>query len=241
DLQNEGYLLVIAGDFNDYDWDSSSRDHINSQPITNVLQIARELDPSKSSDNLINAASFAPQGIRYTAFYDANRNGTIEPQSEYTSIDHILLSPELAAKVTHVDFPHHHDPREAPDHFSVVVHLNFGDPSGGTPIVQVRIVSLLPNPSGNDNQNEEATIGNAGTQDVDLSGWKLRDLVGRTWSLDSHGTLHAGDEKAIRRNGQAMALNNNGDTIDLINPDGDVVQSVTYPSVEEGEIVIPAN
>jgi len=37
-----------------------------------------------------------------------------------------------------------------------------------------------------------------------------------------------------------MALNNNGDTIDLIDPAGKVVQTVTYPKVEEGEVVTPA-
>ena len=40
--------------------------------------------------------------------------------------------------------------------------------------------------------------------------------------------------------GQPMALNNNGDTIDLIDPTAKVVQTVTYPTVEAGEVVTPA-
>jgi hypothetical protein len=47
-------------------------------------------------------------------------------------------------------------------------------------------------------------------------------------------------ERTIQRNGQAMALNNDGDTIDLLNPGGSVVQTVTYGSVDEGELVTPA-
>lgn len=54
------------------------------------------------------------------------------------------------------------------------------------------------------------------------------------------GTLQPGEEKVIKRNGQAMAMNNGGDTIDLIDPMGNVVQSVTYGRIdEEDEIVIP--
>ena len=38
-----------------------------------------------------------------------------------------------------------------------------------------------------------------------------------------------------------MALNNGGDTIDLIDPSGVIVQTVTYPRVEEDEVVTVAN
>jgi len=71
-------------------------------------------------------------------------------------------------------------------------------------------------------------------------GWKLRDRAGQVWTLDLLGTLQPGEEKVIKRNGQAMAMNNGGDTIDLIDPMGNVVQSVTYGRIdEEDEIVIP--
>ena len=46
-LQDEGFSLVILGDFNDYDGESDSLDHIDSTPITNVLQIIRGLDPNE--------------------------------------------------------------------------------------------------------------------------------------------------------------------------------------------------
>jgi hypothetical protein len=38
-----------------------------------------------------------------------------------------------------------------------------------------------------------------------------------------------------------MAMNNSGDTVELIDASGTVVQSVTYPRVAEGEIVFPSN
>jgi hypothetical protein len=47
----------------------------------------RALDVSTSSDDLVNAASFVPKPIRYTAFHDANQNGLADPPNESTSID----------------------------------------------------------------------------------------------------------------------------------------------------------
>ena len=61
----------------------------------------------------------------------------------------------------------------------------------------------------------------------------------RRKSLDGLGNLSAGGEKTIRRNGQAMNLNNDGDTITLLNPAGTMVQSVTYPAPDaSGEMTV---
>lgn len=238
--QCQNCSLVIMGDFNDYDGEEKSRDHIDSMPITNVLRMIREMNPNKNEDDLINAASFMPKANRYTAFYDANDNGDIDQSRELTSIDHILLSPELAAKVDLVEMPHNYNPTEITDHFPIVVHFKLGG-APITSIAQIRITSLLPNPPGDENQNEEATLKNFGNQPVKPTGWKLRDLSGRTWSLDGLGTLQPGDEKTIKRRNQPMAMNNSGDTIDLVNPAGEVVQTVTYSQAEEGETVTPGN
>jgi len=103
-----------------------------------------------------------------------------------------------------------------------------------------RIFSLLPNPAGNESQNETAKIRNIGSAPAALVGWRLRDLAGQVWSLDSLGTPAAGTERMIQRLGQPKAMNNGGDTIDLIDPNGTVVQTVTYGGVDEGELVTPA-
>jgi hypothetical protein len=98
---------------------------------------------------------------------------------------------------------------------------------------------MVPNPKGDDSQLEEITLKNMSAQPVSLVGWHVRDLAGQTWTLDSLGTLQSNQEKTIRRNGQPMALNNNGDTIDLLNGIGQIVQTVTYGHVDEDEAVIP--
>ena len=236
---NAGYQVIVLGDFNDYDGDDDSRDHIDSTPISSVLRRMKQMDVGNNLDDLTNSAFFIQKSNRYTAFYDANDNGEIDPPNEFTSIDHILLSPVLKAKVENVEIPHNHDPRFATDHFPVVVRLRTGEDKVPPPAVNVKIKSLLPNPAGNESQNEEVTLINLGTQSVSLSGWKLRDLKGKTWTLSSLGMLSSNEQKTIKRSGQEMALNNDGDTVDLIDPNGKVVHTVTYARAEEGEIITP--
>jgi len=242
ELKREGHELVVLGDFNDYDGEADSLDHIDSTPITKVLSWIKQMDPGDPTDDLVNVTAFAPKAIRYTAFYDANRNDAVDHPQELTSIDHILLSKKLASMVQSVEIPHHHDPREVTDHFPVVAQIRLQQ--GGGPVSPphggVRITRLLPNPEGNENEKEEATLKNFSAEPVSLTGWKLRDLSGRTWALDSLGVLAAGQERTILRNGQPMAMSNGGDSIDLIDAAGKVLQSVTYPKVDEGEVIVPA-
>jgi len=239
-LLGQGYQLVVLGDFNDYDGGSDSLDHVASPPITNVLATIRAMDPATTADDLVNCASHVAQSERYTAFYDANRNERVDPPYEHTSIDHILLSPGIASKVELVDMPHNHDPLLVTDHFPVVVRLRLADAPVVPPGVALRISRLLPNPEGDEGINEEAAVRNVGTDVVNLQGWVLRDLTGKTWALDALGDIQPGDEKVIKRDGQSMAMTNKGDTIDLVAPDGTVVHSVTYGAVDEGEVVLPA-
>ena len=55
--------------------------------------------------------------------------------------------------------------------------------------------------------------------------------------MDSLGTLQPGQSATIRRQGQPMSLNNGGDPITLVDPAEVAVQTVTYPSVSDGEQV----
>ena len=110
----------------------------------------------------------------------------------------------------------------------------------GPPSPQVRIVALLPNPAGDERQNEEITLENAGTSTVSLAGWLVRDEAGKTWSLSSLTSLAPGAKKTIRRNGQPMSMNNGGDTIALVDATGAILQSVSYPAVADGQRFVPS-
>ena len=133
------------------------------------------------------------------------------------------------------------DPLGDTDHRPVLATLTFGDGPIiiEPPVSSLKIIELFPNPVGGSSAemiSETVTIANFSGNDVSLSGWQLRDSANTTWSL--FGTLGSEQKIEFRRNGQPMALNNSGDTIELINPTGTTVDEVTYFSSTEGEAII---
>ena len=96
------------------------------------------------------------------------------------------------------------------------------------------IESLLPNPVGSDRDLETVTLQNPGAASVTMAGWVLRDSDGRVWPLVSLGEIAAGSSATIVRDGMPMSLNNAGDTIEVVNASGEVVDSFTYATSSEG-------
>ncbi|MEM1041583.1 MAG: endonuclease/exonuclease/phosphatase family protein [Bacteroidota bacterium] len=119
-----GRAVVVLGDFNDFD--AGVPDRAGSVPITDVLATVQRAGPGPE-DDLRNVAADVPQAERYTAYYDRNRNEEIDA-GELSSLDHLLLSPQLYRTLRAVDFVHLHDPRTVSDHFPVVATL--GVPGG---------------------------------------------------------------------------------------------------------------
>ncbi|MCC7292121.1 MAG: lamin tail domain-containing protein [Phycisphaerales bacterium] len=242
--QRAGRLLVIWGDFNDYDGADEARDHVNSTPITDVLARIRAMSSDDPMDDLVNVAAFVPKPMRYTAHYDEDRDGQVDAPRELTSIDHILVSPSLASRIESVQMRHEHDPLRVSDHFPIMAEFRLTDvgppaptpPS--TPPATVRIIALVPNPSGDEEQNERVLLRNLSPAPVRLEGWTLTDESGAKWSLS--GSLAGGQTREVRRAGQAMAMNNHGDTI-LLFCGGQLVQTVQYGRVGEEETVTPGS
>ena len=103
----------------------------------------------------------------------------------------------------------------------------------------IRIVGLIPNPAGDERLNEQVTLENSSSAPVSLAGWRLRDLAGKIWALDSGGSLAAGQRVTILRNGQPLALNNGSETVELLDPAGVPVQTVEYSGASEGQVITP--
>jgi lamin tail-like protein len=78
---------------------------------------------------------------------------------------------------------------------------------------------------------------NVGTATVSLSDWTLRDADNHFVNLTIHGSIAPGALRSVIRNGSRLSLDNDGDTIRLMGPDGVVVDSVTYGAVAQGELV----
>ena len=126
------------------------------------------------------------------------------------------------------------------DHLPTILVLRVAAP--GTPPpgpgAGLRIVAAVPNPAGSDRQAEAVHITNGGSQLVQLDGWQLRDAANTSWQLEaSDGAVQPDQTVIVLRNGRQMALNNSGDTILLINPQGTLVDSKSYESATSGQII----
>jgi hypothetical protein len=112
------------------------------------------------------------------------------------------------------------------------------EPKPRNPVL--RVVSLLPNPAGLDTHDETVDIENGSDSPVSLVGWRLRDSAGSEWRLDQDGSIPARATVSIKRNTRPMALSNSGDSVDLIDPTGNLAQRVTYGPAAEGVTITVA-
>ncbi len=99
---------------------------------------------------------------------------------------------------------------------------------------KVVISEILPNPQGEETEEEFIELRNGDTVEVDLEEWILKDASGNDYAISKddfpEGTIVApGDFFVIYRKQSGIALNNNGEEeVKLINPDDQEVDSVIY-------------
>lgn len=130
----------------------------------------------------------------------------------------------------------------------------------GSVRAQVVLNELMPDPAsdwsptdGNEEygslEDEWIEIFNAGSEAVDVTGWRLRDAVSdSSWRFGFSGVLDSGeffvvygneayqweDENGYAKNG--LSMNNTGDTITLVSADHvTVVDTVAYTSQDIGD------
>lgn len=127
----------------------------------------------------------------------------------------------------------------ASDHLPVYADftLTAESPGGGGPATGIRIVSLLPDPAGDDRGKEQVTLGNFTGGAVSLAGWKLKDRGGNTYALA--GSLNPGEKKTITMTQFTMPLNNSGDSVTLLDDQGQERDQVTYQAsqVQQGKVI----
>lgn len=96
---------------------------------------------------------------------------------------------------------------------------------------------LMPSPEGADETNEWIELFNSNNSDVDLSGWKIQDTDGSltTYVFPVNIKISAGEYLTIKRPETKIALNNEGDGLNLMAPDGKIMDSVFYKNAPKNQ------
>jgi len=126
----------------------------------------------------------------------------------------------------------------ASDHLPVFAEFVFLISEPGAPApTGIKIVALLPNPAGPDDGKEEVTIGNFQTTDLNLTGFTLRDKANNTFPLA--GMVPALGKLTIVMTSNSMPLNNNGDEVTLLDPQGTPKDKVSYTAAnaQSGKVI----
>ena len=102
---------------------------------------------------------------------------------------------------------------------------------------RVFLNELLPSPTGPDKENEWIEIYNKNNFEVDLSGWKIKDLNGRThcYSFPEKTKMPGQSFLVLKRPVTKITLNNDGDGLVLIQPNGQIIDSVSYEKAPLGK------
>lgn len=117
----------------------------------------------------------------------------------------------------------------ASDHVPVFADFVLSPPAPPAPAGGLFLSALVPNPAGTDDNHEQVALSNPTGAPIDLAGWKVQDVANNEFALA--GTVPAHAELTITMQRTAF-LNNSGDTVFLVNPAGQRVQTATYSGAQ---------
>jgi len=95
---------------------------------------------------------------------------------------------------------------------------------------------ILPSPEGADAENEWIELFNENSFSVDLSGWQIKDSVGRsqTYTFPEGTEINSNGFLTLIRPETNVTLNNDGDSLKLIQPGGKIIDEISYEKAPMG-------
>lgn len=99
------------------------------------------------------------------------------------------------------------------------------------------INEIMPSPEGADETEEWIEIFNKNIFEADLSGWQITDTAGKIniYTFPVETKISAMGFLAITRPETKITLNNDGDGLKLVQPDGKTADSVNYEKAPQGQ------
>ena len=101
----------------------------------------------------------------------------------------------------------------------------------------ILINEVLPSPEGPDEKEEWAEIFNQNNFEVNLSNWQVTDTEGKanTYTFPEGTKISARGFLVLSRPTTKITLNNDGDGLNLLQPDGKIIDGVAYEKAPRGE------
>ena len=96
----------------------------------------------------------------------------------------------------------------------------------------IHLSEFYPNTGGNDSTDEFIELSNDGDTTASLDGWSLTDASGTRFAFAKTDSIAPHAYLAVMRPQSHITLNNTGDTITLVAPDGSVADSQTYETAQ---------
>jgi len=103
--------------------------------------------------------------------------------------------------------------------------------------LDVVINEILPAPVGSDIEEEWIEIFNPNDFEVNLSGWKIQDTIGKTkiYTFPKETKISAKGFLVLKRPITKITLNNDGDGLKLTDSDGKTIDEISYQKAEKGK------
>lgn len=126
DYITKKYEIIVLGDFNDFD--ETIDDLNNSKPTSQVLDIlkGKSMESQNNIYQIYSVANLIQKNMRYTDWYDKN-NDCKSTSSEFSMIDHILVSKNIYSKITNAFIYHGYEEycgKYNSDHYPIVIDID---------------------------------------------------------------------------------------------------------------------
>jgi len=102
---------------------------------------------------------------------------------------------------------------------------------------KILINEILPYPTGSDATDEWIEIFNPNNFEFNLSGWKIQDTIGKTkiYIFPKGTKILAKGFLVLKRPESKITLNNDGDGLKLIDPEGKTIDEISYQKAQKGK------
>ena len=122
---NNGFEIIMIGDFNDYD--AEILDVNGNKPISQVLDILKGLKGDFAGKyELHSAAETIQQNERYSDWWDSDNNCNTASKKDYSMIDHVLVTEKIRKNIINTFIYHDYSEfcgKYDSDHYPVVIDL----------------------------------------------------------------------------------------------------------------------